>query len=167
MMLDYWLMAFLDISLKGIALCLAARMAVFALRRASAAARHLVWQLAFAGLLALPSSGPSSPRGGYHCPARARPDLYRLLAVLTLPSWEEVILWSALLDLDLRDLVEIEVAHAERATVKTVQRWRGDGEGPPYRNEAGIRYPVSWYWDWRRKGRQTMTAQRATRGRRL
>ena len=101
-------------------------------------------------------------------PDGVRPDLYRLLAVLTLPSWEEVIRWSALLDLDLRDLVEIEVAHAERVTVvKTVQRWRGDGEGPPYRNEAGIRYPVSWYWDWRRKGRQTMTAQRAARGRRL
>ena len=79
-------------------------------------------------------------------PDGARPDLYRLLAILTLPSWEKVIRWSALLDLDLRDLVEIEVAHAERVTVKTVQRWRGDGEGPPYRNEAGFRYPVSWYW---------------------
>jgi len=100
-------------------------------------------------------------------PEGVRPDLYRLLAILTLPSWEEVIRWSALLDLDLRDLVEIEVAHAERVTVKTVQRWRGDGEGPPYCNKAGIRYPISWYWDWRRKGRQTMTAQRATRGRRL
>jgi hypothetical protein len=100
-------------------------------------------------------------------PDGSRPDLHRLLAVLTLPSWEEVIRWAALIDLDLRDLVEAEMAYAERVTIKTAQRWRTDGDGPPYRNEAGIRYPVSWYWDWRRKGRQTMTAQRATRGRRL
>src|SRR5205807_465329 len=50
-----------------------------------------------------------------------------------------------------------------RVTVKTAQRWRCDGDGPPYRNEVGIRYPVAWYWDWRHKGRQTMTAQRSTR----
>ncbi len=99
-------------------------------------------------------------------PEGARPDLHRLLAVLTFPSWEEVIRWAAVLDIDLRDLVESEMAYAERVTIKTAQRWRCDGDGPPYRNEAGVRYPISWYWEWRRKGRQTLTAQRATRGRR-
>jgi beta-lactamase regulating signal transducer with metallopeptidase domain len=54
-MLDLWLAALLDSSLKGLALCLAAALAALALRRASAAARHLVWRLAFAALLALPA----------------------------------------------------------------------------------------------------------------
>ena len=53
-MLDVWLAAILDSSLKGLALCLAAGAAALLLRRSSAAARHLVWRLAFAGLLALP-----------------------------------------------------------------------------------------------------------------
>ena len=53
-MIDLWLAALLDSSLKGLALCLAAGVAALLLRRASAAARHLVWRLAFAGLLALP-----------------------------------------------------------------------------------------------------------------
>lgn len=99
-------------------------------------------------------------------PEGVRPNLPNLVALLTLPTWDEVIRWATLLQIDLRDLTEAEVAYAERVTVKTAQRWRSDGNGPPYRNEVGIRYPVSWYWDWRRKGRQTMTAQKATRGRR-
>jgi beta-lactamase regulating signal transducer with metallopeptidase domain len=53
-MLEVWLAALLDSSLKGLALCLAAGAAALLLRRSSAAARHLVWRLAFAGLLALP-----------------------------------------------------------------------------------------------------------------
>jgi hypothetical protein len=99
-------------------------------------------------------------------PAGVRPDLHRLIGLLTLPTWSEVLRWAAPLEVDLRDLVEAEVAYGERVTVKTVQRWRCDGDGPAYRNEVGIRYPVAWYWEWRHKGRQTMTAQRSTRGRR-
>lgn len=97
-------------------------------------------------------------------PSGCRPDLHRLLAVLTFLSWDEVVRWAAALSIDLRDLVEAEIAYAERVTVKTAQRWRVDGHGPSYRNEAGIRYPVSWYWEWRRKGRQNSTAQKVTRG---
>jgi hypothetical protein len=99
-------------------------------------------------------------------PAGMRPDLHRLIALLTLSTWSDVLRWAGPLEVDLRDLVEVEVAYAERVTVKTAQRWRSNGDGPPYRNEVGIRYPVAWYWEWRHKGRQTMTAQRATRGRR-
>jgi len=77
-----------------------------------------------------------------------------------------VLRWAAPFEVDLRDLVEAEVAYAERVTMKTAQRWRSDGDGPPYRNEVGVRYPVAWYWEWRHKGRQTMTAQKMTRGRR-
>jgi hypothetical protein len=97
-------------------------------------------------------------------PDGCRHDLHRLLTVLTLPSWDEVVRWAAALSIDLRDLLEAEIAYAERVTVKTAQRWRIDGTGPPYRNEAGIRYPASWYWDWRRRGRQSSTAQKTTRG---
>lgn len=99
-------------------------------------------------------------------PPGVRPDLHRLIALLTLPNWNEILRWSALLEVDLRDLMEAEIAYAERVTIKTAQRWRSDGDGPAYRNEVGIRYPVAWYWEWRHKGRQTMTAQRVTRGRR-
>ena len=99
-------------------------------------------------------------------PPGARSDIHRLMAVLTFPTWDEVVRWATLLNIDLRDLVETEIAYSERVTLKTAQRWRTDGDGPPYRNEVGIRYPVLWYWEWRRKGRQTMTAQRVTRGRR-
>ena len=67
---------------------------------------------------------------------------------------------------DLRDLNETEVAYLERVSIKTVRDWRTNGTGPAYRNEAGIRYPILWLWEWRQKGRQTMTSQKATRGRR-
>jgi beta-lactamase regulating signal transducer with metallopeptidase domain len=49
-----WLDALLPAALRGSVLLLAAGAATLLLRRASAAARHLVWALAFAGLLALP-----------------------------------------------------------------------------------------------------------------
>jgi beta-lactamase regulating signal transducer with metallopeptidase domain len=51
-----------DLALKGTVVLAAAGLATLALRRASAAARHLVWTLAFAGLLALPVLGVAVPR---------------------------------------------------------------------------------------------------------
>lgn len=68
--------------------------------------------------------------------------------------------------LDLRDLNDAEIAYLERVNVKTVQKWRSDGTGPPYRNEAGIRYPLRWYWEWRENSRQWLTAQGIRRGNR-
>ncbi|HEV2734385.1 MAG TPA: M56 family metallopeptidase, partial [Longimicrobiaceae bacterium] len=49
-----WVDTLLRAALRGSVLLLAAGAATLLLRRASAAARHLVWALAFAGLLALP-----------------------------------------------------------------------------------------------------------------
>jgi len=67
---------------------------------------------------------------------------------------------------DLRDLNEAELAHVEGVSVKTVQRWRTQGTGPEYRCEAGISYPIRWLWEWRERGRQRLTSQKKTRGRR-
>ncbi|HSS49336.1 MAG TPA: hypothetical protein VLX28_10350, partial [Thermoanaerobaculia bacterium] len=69
MMLDLWLAALLDASLKGLVLCLAAAAAALAMRRSSAAARHLVWRLAMAGLLALPVLAPLLPSWRVPLPA--------------------------------------------------------------------------------------------------
>lgn len=60
-MIDLWFAALLDASAKGLALCLAALAVAATLRRASAATRHLVWRLAFVGLLALPVVGALTP----------------------------------------------------------------------------------------------------------
>ncbi|HVT59901.1 MAG TPA: hypothetical protein VHR45_16065 [Thermoanaerobaculia bacterium] len=96
-------------------------------------------------------------------PPSVRPNLRELTGLLALsPSAEEMLRLAR--GLDLRDLSEAEVAYLERITVKTVQKWRTDGTGPAYRNEAGIRYPLRWYWEWREKGRQRLTAQRVRRG---
>ncbi|HEV3049653.1 MAG TPA: M56 family metallopeptidase, partial [Longimicrobium sp.] len=56
------LSAVADLALKGTVVLAAAALATLALRRASAAARHLVWTLAFGGLLALPVLGVAVPR---------------------------------------------------------------------------------------------------------
>ena len=94
-----------------------------------------------------------------------RPEVHRVSAVLALASWEEVVRWAATLQIDLRDLNERELAYLERVSLKLVQRWRTEGTGPAYRNEAGIRYALRDYWEWRRRGRQTMTSQKTRRGR--
>ena len=54
---DMWsraLVALIDAGMKGIILLILAGLAVLVMRRASAAARHLIWTLALAGLLVLP-----------------------------------------------------------------------------------------------------------------
>lgn len=65
-MIDLWFAALLDASTKGLALCLAALAVASMLRRASAATRHLVWRLAFFGLLALPVVAAFTP--AWHVP---------------------------------------------------------------------------------------------------
>ena len=49
-----WLEILLSTSLKGVFILIIAAALSFALRKASAASRHLVWSLAIASLLALP-----------------------------------------------------------------------------------------------------------------
>ena len=49
-----WLILLRDLSVKSVLLLLAAWAVTLAMRRASAAARHLIWLLTFAGLLLLP-----------------------------------------------------------------------------------------------------------------
>jgi hypothetical protein len=61
---------------------------------------------------------------------------------------------------------ELEVALLKRELrERQVQRWRIQSNGPEYRCEAGISYPIRWLWEWRERGRQRMTAQKKTRGR--
>jgi hypothetical protein len=98
-------------------------------------------------------------------PEGIRENFHRVAALLAFPAWEEVVRWAATLNVDLRDLNERELSHLERVSLKLVQRWRTEGTGPAYRNEAGIRYSLREVWDWRRRGKQTMTAQGTRRGR--
>jgi|GEM_PF-1936830 len=98
-------------------------------------------------------------------PPGVRLDIGRIGCALALaPSFAELLRYAD--KLDLRDLNEIEIAYIERVSLKTVQRWRTQGTGPEYRCEAGISYPIRWLWEWRERGRQRMTAQKKTRGRR-
>jgi len=98
-------------------------------------------------------------------PQGIRSSIRRLMAVLALaPTLAEVVRLAD--GLDLRDLTEHEVAYLEDVHVATVRKWRLDGTGPEYRNESGISYPVRLYFEWRERGRQRMTSQKATRGRR-
>ncbi len=96
-------------------------------------------------------------------PKEVRPGLRQLAAVLALsPLLSEVLKLSEALDF--RDLQEAEIAYLEEVHVKTIRRWRIEGSGPEYRNHGSIRYPIRLYWEWRERGRQRMTAQKATKG---
>jgi hypothetical protein len=98
-------------------------------------------------------------------PPGVRADIGRIAGALAFaPSFAEIMRFAD--TLDLRDLNEMEVAYLERVSLKTVQRWRTQGTGPEYRCEAGILYPIRWLMEWRARGRQRMTAQKKTRGRR-
>lgn len=98
-------------------------------------------------------------------PSGIRADIGRVIAALSLASTMAELMRFADL-VDLRDLNEAELAHVEGVSVKTVQRWRTQGTGPEYRCEAGISYPIRWLWEWRERGRQRLTSQKKTRGRR-
>jgi hypothetical protein len=100
-------------------------------------------------------------------PPGVRTGLRRVVALLTLsPSLDEAM--RAAEALDLRDLNEREVAYLEGLSVKTIREWRseGEGRGPDFRNQGGVRYPLRWYLEWRDRGRQSSTSQGARRGRR-
>jgi hypothetical protein len=100
-------------------------------------------------------------------PPGVRKGLRRLIAFLTLsPSLEDAMRSAE--ELDLRDLNEREVAYLEGLTVKTIREWRseGEGRGPDFRNQGGVRYPLKWYLEWRERGRQSATSQGVRRGRR-
>jgi|SRR5215203_10970 len=100
-------------------------------------------------------------------PPRVRPLIGQVAALLALAtSKAELHALASQFKVDLRDLNETEVTYLEKVSAKTVRDWRTNGTGPAYRNEAGIRYPVLWLWEWRQKGRQTLTSQKAARGRR-
>ncbi len=102
---------------------------------------------------------------GSSLPSGVRLDIGRVAAVLALaPSLAELVRYADALDF--RDLNEMEVAYIEGVSLKTVQRWRTQGTGPEYRCEAGISYPIRWLWEWRERGRQRLTSQKKTRGRR-
>ena len=105
---------------------------------------------------------PASLRGAQPLPPGVRPDLRRITAFLALkPKFEELL--RAADGLDLRDLTERELAYLEGVGVKTVQKWREQGRGPEYRDEAGIRYPLHLYLAWRERGvlRSTKEGRRA------
>jgi hypothetical protein len=86
--------------------------------------------------------------------------------VLSLDSWQEVVRWATTLGVDLRDLTGTEFAYLERVTVKTAADWRSKGEGPRYRCQGYILYPLADLHMWRRSGRQNMVGQRQRKGRR-
>lgn len=99
-------------------------------------------------------------------PEGVRPDIHRVAAILSLDSWQEVVRWATTLGVDLRDLTAVEFAYLERVTVKTAADWRSRGEGPKYRCQGYILYPLAELHAWRRNGRQTTVGQRQRKGRR-
>lgn len=91
-------------------------------------------------------------------PKGVREGLREVTAALALqPTLAEVL--EVADRLDLRDLNEREIAWLENVTDKTVRSWRSKGGGPDFRDEAGIRYPLVWYLEWRDKGRRNRTAR--------
>lgn len=81
---------------------------------------------------------------------RLRPDIDRLSALLLLSRPESALTMAA--SLDVRDLNEWELAHLEGISVRTLQKWRLNGGGPPFRRQGGIRYPVRLWLEWRESG---------------
>jgi len=129
-----------------------------ALREVPALAEHLRRNVVLAEALGGPAAERTLPPG-------VRPDIGRIVAALALgPSLAELMRFAD--SVDLRDLNEHELAYLEGLSLKTIQRWRTQGTGPEYRCEAGISYPIRWVWEWRERGRQRLTAQKKTRGRR-
>ena len=99
-------------------------------------------------------------------PDGVRPDIYRVAAVLSLGTWQEVVAWAARLSVDLRDLTAKEFSFLEHMGEKTAADWRSQGIGPKYRCEGRILYPLAEVWTWKKNGRQSQVAQKQRRGRR-
>ncbi len=101
-------------------------------------------------------------------PSACRSCLPIVQAALLLDFSDEQILDLGRKGVDLRDLSEAEVSWLEDLKVKTVQSWRRDGSGPPYRKQgsgerAPVVYPILSLRDWRRAHRATNTTQRPGR----
>jgi hypothetical protein len=107
-----------------------------------------------AALEAVASSPPAE------VPEGIRSDIHRVAALLTLPTWAEVVKLATASSVDLRDLTSKEFAYIEQVEDKTVAKWRSQGTGPLYRCEGKILYPLEEVYQWRRKGRQRMVSQK-------
>lgn len=103
-------------------------------------------------------------------PTACRPCLPMIQAALLVDFSDDQFLALSRQGIDLRDLSETEIAWLEDVKVKTVQTWRRDGSGPPYRKQgdgerAPVVYPILSLRDWRRAHRATNTTQRINRQR--
>lgn len=101
-------------------------------------------------------------------PTGCRSSLRVIQAALLLDFSDEQFLDLGRKGADLRDLSETEISWLEDVKVKTVQTWRRDGSGPPYRKQgagerAPVVYPILSLRDWRRAHRATNTTQRPGR----
>jgi hypothetical protein len=108
------------------------------------------------------------PQSSLDLPSGCRPSLPVIQAALLLDFSDEKFLDLGRTGADLRDLSETEVSWLEDVKVKTVQTWRRDGSGPPYRKQgsgerAPVVYPILSLRDWRRAHRATNTTQRPGR----
>lgn len=74
-----------------------------------------------AALIAATTASQDTP------PPGIRSGIHKAMALLGLPSWPEVVRWSAALGADLRDLTPKELAYLEQINEATLAKWRSRG----------------------------------------